>query len=199
MPYLIYNRETVLIIMTRYIVHLHNKGFNAKNATDLLHKARELVDENVIIRDSRVSSKYVEFDITANNENLDDLLSKLSEISEVAKTTEIAEKEIGKQEAIGYAKSLFNDERYWECHEVLEGVWKNEIDIEKSLLQGIILTCAAFVHSQKNEDNICINILNRAIEKLHDVKGTYHGIDMDRFKKLVLNIINTRNIEYFKI
>ena len=185
--------------MARYIVHLHNKGFNAKNAADLLLRARNLADDNAIIRDSRISSKYVEFDITVAGEKLDNLLTKLSKISPVANTIEIADKEMEKEKAIEYARSLFNDERYWECHEALEGVWKKESGDEKSLLQGIILTCAAFVHSQKDEDDICLSILGRAMEKLQSVTGIYYGIDMDRFKKQVLNIMDAKNAQYFKI
>ena len=67
------------------------------------------------------------------------------------------------------------------------------------MLQGIILTCAAFVHSQKDEVNICITMLGRSMEKLQDANGIYHTIDMDRFKKLILDIINMKNIKYFKI
>lgn len=185
--------------MARYIIHLHNNGFNAKNAADLLLRARGFVDNSVIIRDSRISSKYVEFDITVAGEKLDNLLMKLSEISPVVNTIEIVDKEMEKENALEYAKSLFNDERYWECHEVLEGVWKKESGNEKSLLQGIILTCAAFVHGQKDEDDICVSILGRAMEKLQNANGIYYRIDMEQFKKLALNIMNTRNIQYFKI
>jgi len=199
MHYLIYNREVILMLMARYIVHLRNNGFNAKNAADLLLRAGNLADDNAIIRDSRVSSKYVEFDITIASEKLDNLLLKLSKISPVVNTIEIVDKERGKENAIEYAKSLFNDERYWECHEALEGVWKKEVGDEKNLLQGIILTCAAFVHSQKDEDDICLSILGRAMEKLQSVTGIYYGIDMDRFKKQVLNIMDAKNAQYFKI
>lgn len=185
--------------MARYIVHLSNNGFSAKNAMDLLLKARDLIDDNTIIRDSRISSKYVEFDITITVEKLDNFISKLSKILPVANTTEIVENVIEKENAIEYAKSLFNDERYWECHEVLESIWKKESDNEKSLLQGIILTCAAFVHSQKDEVNICITMLGRSMKKLQDANGIYHTIDIDRFKKLILDIINIKNIKHFKI
>ena len=185
--------------MPRYIVHLRNDGFSAKNAMDLLHRARNLADNSTIIRDSRISSRYVEFDITTTHEKLDNLLTKLAGISPVANTVEIVDKETEKEKAIEYAKLLFNDERYWECHEALEGVWKRENGDEKSLLQGIILTCAAFVHSQKDEDDICVTILGRAMEKLQNATGIYHGINMDEFKKLILDIINTKNIQYFRI
>jgi len=184
--------------MKRYIVHLRNKDFDAKNAKELLLKARSLADD-VIIRDTRVSSKHIEFDLSIASEKVESLLESLSKIAPLAGYTEIVEKEVEKEHAIEHAKSLFNSERYWECHEVLEGVWKRTSGSEKQLLQGIILTCAAFVHSQKDEDDTCFSVLNRALAKLQDSKGIYYGIDNDRFKQMVANILATKNIQYFKI
>lgn len=184
--------------MTRYIVHLHSNNFTAKNAEELLHRARELADY-ATIRDARVSSNYVEFDVTIPSERLSDLLVHLSKIKPVANSVEITDKEMDKEKSIECARSLFNEERYWECHEVLEGVWKKERGEEKKLLQGIILVCAAFVHSQKNEDDICFSILGRALDKLDAAKGVYHDIDIDRLKELMKNIARTKHIHYFKI
>ena len=184
--------------MKRYIVHLQNQDFGAKNAKELLLKARSLADD-VIIRDTRVSSKHIEFDLSIASGRLESLLEKLSKIAPLASYTEIAEKEVEKEHAIEHAKSLFNSERYWECHESLEGVWKRTSGNEKKLLQGMILTCAAFVHSQKAEDDICFSVLNRALAKLQDSKGIYYGIDNDRFRQMVANILATKSIQYFKI
>jgi len=186
--------------MKRYIVHLYNKDFVAKNAKDLLLKARSLADyDDVVIRDTRVSSKHVEFDLSIAGEKLESLLEKLSNIAPLASYTEIAEKVVEKEHAIEHAKLLFNNEQYWECHEVLEGVWKHASGDEKKLLQGIILTCAAFVHSQKDEEDICLSVLNRALAKLQDAKSIYYGIDTDRFRQMVANILATKSIQYFKI
>ncbi|MFY3740954.1 MAG: hypothetical protein HMLIMOIP_001399 [Candidatus Nitrosomirales archaeon] len=185
--------------MKRYIVHLRNQSFNAKNANEFLLRARSLADNDVVIRDARVSSKLIEFDLSIASEKLEPLLEKLSKISPVASYTEITERQIEKERAIEDAKSLFNDERYWECHEVLEGVWKHSSGNEKELLQGIILTCAGFVHAQKDENDICFSVLSRSLAKLQNASGAYYGINIDRFKQTVANILSTKNIQYFKI
>ena len=185
--------------MKRYIVHLHNQGFDAKNANEFLLRARSLADNDVVIRDVRVSSKLIEFDLSVASEKLEPLLEKLSKISSLASYTEIIEKPVEKERAIEHGRSLFNDERYWECHEVLEGVWKHSSGSEKELLQGIILTCAGFVHAQKNENDICFSVLSRSLTKLQNANGMYYGIDIDRFKQTAANILSTKNIQYFKI
>jgi predicted metal-dependent hydrolase len=185
--------------MKRFIVHLQNTGFDARNANELLLRARSLADDDVVIRDARVSSKFIEFDLSIASEKLKSLLEKVSMISPVASYTEINEKQVAKERAIELAKSLFNDERYWECHEVLEGVWKHSSGNEKELLQGIILTCAGFVHAQKDESDTCFSILNRSLAKLQNKSDMYYGINMDRFKQTIVDILSTKKIEYFKI
>ena len=64
-----------------------------------------------------------------------------------------------KHEAIRNARDLFNNEKYWQTHEVLEPLWNAANGEEKALLNGIILIAAAFVHDEKDESSICISIL----------------------------------------
>ena len=81
----------------------------------------------------------------------------------------------------------------------MEGVWKNIEGDEKSLVNGLILVAAALVHYQKDEDEVCISIFRRALEKLQNSKGQYHNIDIDRIKKLVIEMIDSKEISSFLI
>ncbi|HXG07499.1 MAG TPA: DUF309 domain-containing protein, partial [Nitrososphaera sp.] len=112
--------------MQRYIVHLQNvRGYTSKDAAVLLYRARELAGDDVIIRDARVSRKYIEFDASLqDNMNIDDLVFRLAPISPLASYEQVIERFIEKSEAIKRAVALFNDEKYWSAHEALEGVWK---------------------------------------------------------------------------
>ena len=87
----------------------------------------------------------------------------------------MVEQNIEKEKAISEGIDYFNNERFWECHETLEGVWKNCDGNEKFLVQGLILVAAGLVHYQKDEDSICINIFNRALEKLENSNGKYRS------------------------
>src|SRR5207237_7833132 len=51
------------------------------------------------------------------------------------------------QEAI----RLFNDRFFFEAHEVLEEVWRQEHGESRVFLQGLIQICAAYHHTQKSE------------------------------------------------
>ena len=186
--------------MQRYMVYLENNSHTSKDANTLLYEARELVGSEVIIRDARVSKKYIEFDTSVpEGMGADGLTRRLEKISPLASCEHIVERHMSKDEAIEHAVKLFNDEKYWGAHEALEGLWKGADGTEKSILNGIILVAAAFVHDEKDEQEVCLSILQRARRKLDGTGGVYHGIDIDRVSDLILKIIDSRKIERFMI
>jgi len=189
-----------LYFMDRFMLHLKNENYVPKDASELLHQSRDLCSGiNVTIRDTRVSRQFLEFDVSINKENLDILVTKMKSLGELVHAKQVVEEEIPKEDAIKDGISYFNDERFWECHEVFEGVWKKCYEGERDLLQGIILVAASLVHHQKNENEICISILNRALKKLANTSGQYHNIDMDGLRNKVKEIITSGKITTFLI
>ena len=182
------------------MLHLKNTEFLPKDASDLLRQARDLTkDISSTIRDSRVSSRYVEFDVSLNQDDLDNFIKLLEPIGPIDHAKHVVEEEIEKEDAINDGIFYFNTERFWECHEVLEGVWKKCYEGEKDLVQGIILVAAALVHYQKNENDICISIFERALKKLANASGMYNKINVDKLRDNVKQMINTGQISTFAI
>lgn len=182
-------------------MHLQNTlPYTPKHATMLLQRARELVEPEANIRDARISKKYIEFD-TSISEDMDvkTIIARVEAIAPLANYEEILERHIERDVAIARAVQLFNDERYWEAHEVLESQWKNAIGIEREILNGIILVAAAFVHDEKDESDVCISILRRARKKLDQASGNYYGINTNRIADMVSEIINTGKVNRFTI
>lgn len=193
-------QDALNIQMQRFMVHLQNRSYTAKEATILLYRARELTEPEVTVRDARVSKKYIEFDISMpDSMDIDTLARRIEIIAPLVSYEHIVERHMDKYEAISRAVELFNDEKYWGAHEALEPVWKAASGSEKSILNGIILVAAAFVHDEKNESEICLSILERARKKLDGISGSYHGIDVDRIAGLISKIINSRSVERFTI
>lgn len=93
-----------------------------------------------------------------------------------------------KEKALEEAVALFNGERFWEAHEVLESLWRVAEGSEKKLLQGLILVCAAFVHHQKDEEKVALGVTKRAIPLLVWGGSSYGLIDvialMDKLTRL---------------
>ena len=172
--------------MVRYMLHLVNQGYTPQNAKQLLGDARQMCSRmDIIIRDCRVSVKCVEFDISLNTKTTDELVERLLPIGQLERANLITEEYTPKDDAIKLGIEYFNAQRFWECHEVLEGVWKKCSGSEKDLVQGIILVAAAFVHHQKFEDDICSSIFRRALEKLNNSNDEYYGIDIDTLRSTV--------------
>ncbi|MFM8658774.1 MAG: DUF309 domain-containing protein [Candidatus Nitrosotenuis sp.] len=180
------------------MLHLKNTGFAPQDTGELLERAR-MLGKGCIIRDCRVSTKYVEFDVSISKSRLDILLEKLTVIAPLDHARLVEEENIDKDEGVQKGISYFNDERFWEAHEVLEGVWKKSYEGEKELVQGIILIAAALVHFQKAENLICLSILKRAEEKLSRSGGMYHDIDVDQMRKKLHQIIDSEKIFLFTI
>lgn len=186
----------------RYMVYLDNPQFVPIDADLILKKSRELTNSlDIIIRDCRIASDFIELDLSIEKkENIDKVFNLLKKISSIKEIIEVKERHLSKEESIDRAVVLFNDEKYWWSHEALEMVWKEASGHEKQLLNGLILICAALVHFQKNENNICFSILERSMIKFLNVKDSnYYGINIDKIKILIRQILENKKILKFRI
>ena len=182
------------------MVYLANKSHAPRHAEQILLQTRKAVPEDVIVRDVRVANSFVEVDCSIPDHlSLNEVLGLLSRLSPVLEFEQIVERHMDNHDAIRHAVYRFNEQKYWSAHEALEQVWRRSSGNEKDLLNGIILVGAAMVHYQKDEIQICISIMKRAQAKFLNSSGTYYGIDVDRLKLKILEILATGAIEAFSI
>ena len=190
----------LVLFMERYMLHLKNKGYSPKNSREIVYLARDLCsDMNASIRVARVARKFVELDVSVEQEKMESLVKKLTPIGILDNARHVIEEEIAKDNGIKDGIFYFNNERFWESHEAFEGVWKKCIGREKELVQGIILLAVAFAHAQKNEDSIGIGMLQRSIEKLGDSPSMYATIDIDRIRKKIKEMQEENKLTIFEI
>ena len=185
----------------RYMIYLENLSFLPSDAINIRKRIRKLTSNfNIIVRDLRIAKKFIECDISLGKKiKVQEILMVLKNIAKAIEIIPVVEMKLEKKDSIDIAKRNFNEEKYWWSHEKLEGVWKESQGEEKKLLNGIILVAAAFVHNQKDEREICLSILNRAMNKLCNINGTYFGINIDSMKQKINEIINSKDIYQFKI
>ena len=186
---------------SRYMVYLENDKYLPEDANSILSMSRNILkDYKIIIRDVRVASHFLELDMSIPSSlDLEKIKSRLRKIGTMTEIDKIVEVELDKKVSLELARQLFNTEKYWKTHEILEGVWKHTEGDERALLNGIILVAAALVHYQKGEHDTCISIMKRALDKLRRAYGHYHDIDVDLIKTNVMNIINSTKISRFNI
>ncbi len=185
----------------RYMLFLHNLHYEPKDILWLKTEARNLASNySIMIRDARVASTHIEYDISMPDDyRIPEVAHILYSIGDYASSYRVVEKKREKMEAIYESTRYFNEEKYWIAHEILESVWKGSSGVEKEITGGIILVCAAFVHYQKNEEEICISILRRALKKLTNAGGKYFNIDVDKIKNGISNIITKNKVELIEI
>lgn len=182
------------------MLHLQNERYRPYDSRNLVYKARDLCSSmKASVRVARVASKFVEFDVEVDKDDLDLLIEKLSPIGKLADARHIAEENIEKEKGIEDGIFYFNNERFWECHEAFEGVWKGCYGREKEVVQGIILLAVAFAHAQKNDYLIGLGMLGRAMEKLGTSPSVYHNIDVDRIRNKISSMQESKTLTRFEI
>jgi uncharacterized protein len=150
----------------------------------------------------RTSYGALELDIfSSSRADFDLFLEAVRPVAEIEFIRDLNVAPQHKEEAAVFseARELFNGERYWECHEVLEGVWRTKHGDEKRLLQGIILVCAAFVHHQKGEDTIALGVLRRGIKQLEYPTPAYGGFSVSRLKRDVEEVLESKRFWNFPV
>ena len=182
------------------MLHLKNTGYSSEDSRKVVYLARDLASEmNASVRVARVANRFVELDVSVDEDDLDTLVEKLSPIGPVDNIRHVFEEEIDKEQGIRDGIFYFNNERFWESHEAFEGVWKKCFGREKELVQGIILMAVAFAHGQKDEHRIGIGMLRRVLEKLGTSPSAYHSIDIDRMRKNALDMQQANRLTLFEI
>ena len=144
----------------------------------------------------------LEIDVFAKSEaDFETLLAAIEPMAKVEFTRNLdhVPKHLEKRQAIELAISYFNQERYWESHEILESVWRISNGDEKELLQGMILVDAAFVHVQKRELDVALGVLRRAIKQLEWKETYYHGVDIQALREKVRKTIEDAKFEVFRV
>ena len=189
--------------MARFLVRLENQnGHTPQETSKIAERVRKLLGSKDSIGHLRVSRKAVEFDLFASDQA--DLAAKKSVLEEkiarvlTVKPLDVLPKPREKLEVLREGISLFNDERFWECHEVLEQIWHPAHGVERSTIQGLILTAAALVHHQKGEDDVCLRMLRKAFDKLGS-QNVYEGVDLKHVRAQIQEMIASKNPKPFTI
>ena len=189
--------------MARYLLRVANQdGYTPKDVEQVAETIRKTLGSRESASHFRVSTEAVEFNMFARSEKeLEDrkklLTQGLFRIVNL-RLLDTPPKTVDKEESLAEGIQLFNEERFWECHEALEQAWHVSKGVERDAIQSMILTAAGFVHYQKGEDEICLSILKRARAKLASVKES-NVIDMERLEKNIDEILDSKVIRLFKL
>uniref|UniRef100_A0A7C2JYN4 DUF309 domain-containing protein n=1 Tax=Schlesneria paludicola TaxID=360056 RepID=A0A7C2JYN4_9PLAN len=77
---------------------------------------------------------------------------------------------------------LFNEEEFFECHDVLEELWSDCQGEEKSYLQGMIQAAIALFHFGNENYGGAKKLYLSALQRLQPYGDEYMGVQLSRFR-----------------
>ena len=86
---------------------------------------------------------------------------------------------------------LFNAEKFFEAHEVLEALWRETTGPERDFYQGLIQVAAAFVHVQKGTPDGADQLLKKAEKKLKKYGPSFLGLEIPALLKQAALVLDS--------
>ncbi len=73
---------------------------------------------------------------------------------------------------------LFNEQEFFECHEVLEDAWRAEQGEMRDLYQGLIKVAVAFYHCQNMNFEGAIKVMKSGLPQLKPYESEFQLFDL---------------------
>lgn len=86
---------------------------------------------------------------------------------------------------------LFNRQHFFECHEVLEELWKPERGPQRLFLQSIIHLAVAFYHHQQRNPAGTTRQLRKGLKKLAGYLPDHEGVNTAKLYRDALTFLES--------
>jgi hypothetical protein len=82
-------------------------------------------------------------------------------------------------EALDEAARLFDARRFFEAHEVLEGIWKSAATAagDRGFWKGLTQVAVGWCHVQRGNAHGAVRLLSRAVANLEPYPSPHRGVD----------------------
>lgn len=77
----------------------------------------------------------------------------------------------------------FNQQQFYECHDLLEAIWMESPEAEKNFYQGILQIAVACYHFGNGNWRGTVVLLGEGIRRLADFQPSYRGIDVSQLRQ----------------
>jgi len=178
--------------LKRYLIRIENiNNYTPQQISRVKEILKGVSDKFANIRISKFAIEFDYFsegDDKAIRDKLNQSLGRILDFREL--------KSAFNEESSDLAFQLYTQERFWEAHEVLEGLWRKERDEKrKELIQSLILLCASYVHMQKGRNSVSLGILERAADKMNAnfEESKSLRIDFQNLRKKIVEVIEEGN------
>ena len=88
------------------------------------------------------------------------------------------------EEAVALGTARWDEQRYFEAHELLEYAWTLGPDADRDLWKGVIQVAVAGVHLQRGNRIGARRLLDRALGRLAGQPSAHRGIDVAALRRI---------------
>lgn len=184
----------------RILIRIANSSWSPRDATLLIRKVRLIAEpQGGKAINLRVSSKAIEFDLFVRPPFLKEAWKgSLAPLGEWVDAIALEEPVPGLLDdaLIRKAQALSREERYWEVHEVLEVLWRKATGIERTVLQAFILAAAAFVHFQKDENEVGWRMLRDVQSRLSGAPEVCLGLAVRELRASIERMLDQQEVKF---
>lgn len=165
----------------------NQRGCGVESRKDLIEVLRALGDA----RGLRIAPDHIEIEVWEESpgslaEAFEKLVGKVIEIVEIEERNNITDH----KEAVKLFTRLFNAERFWEAHTVLESVWRATGD---PISRALIVAAAAFIKIQEGNPVAFEKLANEALRAIRSAgASSYYCIDLSAVAKDLEGSLITR-------
>ncbi|BDA39747.1 DUF309 domain-containing protein [Candidatus Atelocyanobacterium thalassae] len=83
----------------------------------------------------------------------------------------------------------FNKQEFYACHDTLESIWIETIDLDKYFYQGILQISVGCYHLINNNWHGAVTSLGEGIKKLRNYQPTYKNVNISQFLEESENLL----------
>ena len=89
----------------------------------------------------------------------------------------------------------FNRQRYFEAHEVLEGLWLESRDAHRDFYKGLIQVAAVFLKLKQGKPEPARRLATRSLGHLQPYRPRHESLNVDRVAGWLESVIAGRAVE----
>lgn len=86
---------------------------------------------------------------------------------------------------------LFNRQEFYDCHALLEELWKEQLEPERQLTQGIIQIAVAYYHALRSNYNGSIKLIRKGLPRIKQFVGEQELLELEEFISAVEQDLTT--------
>lgn len=83
----------------------------------------------------------------------------------------------------------FNQQQFYACHDTLEAIWVDALEMDKRFYQGILQVAVGCYHLSNDNLRGAIILLGEAVRRLADYQPDYEGIDVEQLLEQALALL----------